>query len=223
MKLTGGGVATLLLLGGVWSATAITIDNPGFEAPDTAATDTPPDGWTVSGTGGSGVWDITTHFPGTYLPTTAPDGSSQVAYLSLGGRGTAAYLSQVLTANLEDNTLYSLSGYVGHPKGFAVGTIYEVSLYAGVNLLASQSGTGPNGDFEAFSFDFDSTGSAYVGQQLEIRLGSNKDQTVFDTIALGSEPLNGNQGPTSVPDSGLTLALLGMGMMGLGQFRRMVK
>ncbi len=112
--------------------------------------------------------------------------------------------------------MYSLSGYVGHPLGFASGTIYTVSLYAGGNLLTSLSGTGPDGNFEAFSFDFDSTGSAYVGQQLEIRLGGNKAQTVFDTIQLNSDS-------PRVPDSGTTLALLGMAMLGLGQIRRMMK
>lgn len=146
-------------------------------------------------------------------PNTSPDGS-QIGYLSLGPHpGVPSGLSQTLPTLLAANTVYDLSGYVGHPLGFrddGAGnlTIYTVSLYAGSNLLNSITGTGPEASFDLFNLIYIS-GSAFVGSPLEIRLESNQAQTGFDAISL-----------TAVPDGGLTALLLGMSMMGLGWMHR---
>jgi hypothetical protein len=198
-------------------ATAITILNDSFEAPVTGTTFTPPDNWNVFG-GGAGVWNIN-DFPAGFWTVSAPDGK-QIAFVSSAPHpGSPAGLSQVLSDSLVANTLYHLSGFVGHPIGFdtsdgtATGapTIYTASLYAGGILLGSTSGTGPSGSFTTFNLFFDSTGSALVGQALEVRLESNQAQTGFDKIALDA---------SAVPDGGVTIMLLGMSLTGLGWMRR---
>jgi hypothetical protein len=57
-----------------------------------------------------------------------------------------------------------LTGQVGHPIGFGAttGTLHSVELLAGTNVLASISGTGPEGSFTPFQVAFDSTGSPFV-------------------------------------------------------------
>jgi len=200
-------------------ATSITILNAGFESPDTTSVTTPPTSWNVSG-GGAGVWDINA-FPAGFWSVGAPEGT-QIAFISSAPHpGTAAALSQVLGDSLLANTIYTLSGYVGHPIGFdtsdgtpgGLPTIYTASLYAGGNLLGSTSGTGPSGTFTTFNLNFDSTGSAFVGLALEVRLESNQAQTGFDAISLQAQ---------GVPDGGLTIMLLGMSMTGLVWMRRKV-
>ena len=71
------------------------------------------------------------------------------------------------------------------------GTVYTVSLLAGTNVLASTSGTGPEGSFATFSVTFNSNGSSFLGQSLEIVL-LTRAQTAFDAIAL--------TGQSSVPE-----------------------
>ncbi len=196
-------------------ATSITILNSGFEAPNTGTISSPPNNWTVFG-GGAGVWDIN-NFPAGFWMAAAPEGD-QIAYVSdAPSPGSPAGLSQVLSDFLAANTIYTLSGFVGHPSGggvdYSIGTIYTASLYAGGNFLGSTSGTGPAGSFTTFNLNFDSTGSAFLGLALEIRLESNQAQTGFDAIALDAQ---------SVPDGGLTLLLLGMSMTGLCWMRRRI-
>jgi len=220
-KFVGSGIAALVLASNLSSATEISIQNPGFEQPDTTSTGTPPAFWDVTG-GTAGVWDISTWFPGVYFSsTTAPDGSSQVAYLALGPRpGSPATLSQVLSASLAADTVYTLSGYVGHPLGFAGSgastTIWTAALYAGNQLLASVQGNGPEGSLAPFSFTWDSTGSSFVGQTLQIKLQTSLAQTVFDTISLDAAR-------KSVPETGFTLTLLFMGLLALNHVRRTLK
>lgn len=217
MKKTLGSVFAVLMLGFPLQvqASSITILNAGFESPTTGSTATPVTSWTLLGGGGGGTWNIISYTLG-YWTVPAPQGM-QVAWLSDAPHpGTPATLSQVLGAVLTANTVYTLSGYVGHPIGFATidgtpggaPTIYTASLYAGTNLLASTSGTGPSGTFAPFSFVFNSAGSPFIGQALQIQLSSNQAQTSYDAISL------------TTPDGGMTVLLLGMGLASLGLIRR---
>jgi len=197
-------------------AAAVPILNAGFEDPATAFVAKPIANWTDMG-GGAGVWNINAN-GAPYWTVPAPEGN-QIAYVSDGPApsSTAASISQVLSTSLAANTLYTLSGQVGHPIGFGTGTIWTASLYAfdggsTHTLLDSISGTGPEGSFTGFSLLFDSTGSAYVGESLEIQLASNHAQTGFDQIALDAQ---------SVPEAGtLSLMLFGLGLAGLAILRR---
>ena len=171
---------------------SILIVNPGFESPTDSQGDGVgggPTGWDFTG-GGAGVWNISSS---PFWTVPAPEGN-QVGYVAEPGAGSAT-MSQVLAATLQANTIYSLIGQVGQPIGFAspngVDTIYTVELFAGTNFLASTSGTGPEGSFAPFLVSFDSTGSAHIGQSLQIRLSSSQAQTAFDAIALEDSPIAG--------------------------------
>ncbi|MFN0051800.1 MAG: hypothetical protein ACKV0T_06395 [Planctomycetales bacterium] len=78
--------------------------------------------------------------------------------------------------------------------GSTHGTEYTVALLAGGTPLASTTGTGPEGSFDAFELTFDSTGSGLVRRLLEIRLSSNHAQSAFDHLALTGTDL------TTVPE-----------------------
>ena len=202
-------------------AYSITILNAGFESPITTTTFSPADNWTITagGAGQAGVWNIVDWepIPGGYWgnttpPNTPPEGK-QIGFLSLGpDPGIPSGMSQVLSGKLQANTKYNLSGFVGHPLGFATLTQWTVSLYAGLGLLGTISGNGPEADFAKFNLSVDSTlFPLLVGQNLEVRLESNKAQTGFDRLSLAAN---------AVPDGGVTALLLGMGMTGLSWMRR---
>jgi len=200
-------------------AASIPILNAGFENPtDDGSNPRAINDWTSSQANEAGIWNIN-QYPYGFWNVNAPEGN-QIAFISVAPHvGVANTISQVLGATLSANSVYHLSGYVGHPLGYDTSdgtptgtpTVYTVALWANGNLLNSLSGTGPAGSFTTFDLAFDSTGSAFVGQTLEIRLSSNQAQTGFDAIAL------------SVPDGGMTAMLLGIGLLGLGWVRRMVK
>jgi len=231
--------AAVLLLGigwcGVASAAPVPIVNPSFELPDMdlVGCNTLPDtatcttfgvgvgsavGWTTSGSGG-GVWDIN-NFSAGFWTVGAPDGD-QIGWLAPAppNPSAPAGFSQVLSAVLQANTVYTLTGFAGHPTGFP--TTYSAELYAGGNLLASVSDTGPQGNFESFSLPFNSSSSPFVGQPLEIRLTTGGPQTGFDSIALDAvtnqiEPVP-EPGPVQpIPEPGTWLLL----STGVGVFIR---
>ncbi len=161
------------------AADVITIINPSFEDPALQDDEVigNVNGWVIDGTGG-GTWNINTS---SYWNTPAPDGN-QVGYATDSSFVGPASLTQDLSVSLLANSTYSLDAYVGHPIGFA--TQYSIDLLAGGNILASVSGTGPEGSFQLISFNFNSAGSAFVGQTLGIRLYSADAQTAFDAISL---------------------------------------
>ncbi|MFA7003312.1 MAG: hypothetical protein WC429_04675 [Verrucomicrobiia bacterium] len=196
-------------------AIPITVFNAGFEAPAVGLTSTPPANWTVSG-GGAGVWNINAS-PLGYWTVPAPEGN-QIGFVSSApSPGSPATLSQVLSTALAADTIYTLSGFVGHPIGYDSGTLYSTSLYAGGNLISSMSTAGPAGTFAPFNLVYNSSGSAFIGQALEIRLGSSQAQTAFDAISLNAQ---GASGGGSVSEGGLTILLLGMSLTSLGWIRR---
>jgi hypothetical protein len=98
-----------------------------------------------------------------------------------------------MSATLEADTRYTLAGWAGHPIGYGSSpdpdTTYTVELLAGSVVLASTTGTGPEGTFAPFAVTFESTGSPLVGQTLGVRLTSSKPQTGFDGIMLDATPV----------------------------------
>ena len=188
----------------------IPIANAGFEDPMTTSfTNGGATGWTLSGTGG--VWNIN-NAPLGFWTVPAPEGN-QIGWLSTAAGGGPSSYSQILSASLQANADYTLTGSVGHPLGFGStpdpDTVYTVTLLAGGNVLASISGTGPEATFAAFTLNFNSAGSAFVGQTLEIHLASSQPQTGFDDIRL-------QEAVIPEPSSAL---LLGIGALSIAGWR----
>lgn len=225
MQRGSGALLSLLVLVAGTRADFVPIVNPGFENPADPVFNTGPIvGWTISGSG-AGVWNIN-DAPLGFWSTTAPEGK-QIGYV---GRelptppGTPASISQTLSFALQADTTYTLTGQVGHPIGFGGSpdpdTVYTIELLAGANVLNSISGTGPEGTFTPFSLAFNSAGSSFLGQALQIRLSSNKAQTGFDDLRLeSSTPLVGVPEPSSL----LLTFLGGCGVIAATRRRRRVQ
>lgn len=211
MRTTAAAWLTACLVWGgtpaVGEAVPVPIANPGFEDPVTATVAVSIGSWTTI-TGVSGVWNVNDYDPGPFWTSSdpAPEGK-QVAFVSAAPLpGAPSTISQILADSVLANSLYTLTGYIGHPIGFGTtpdpDTVYTVGLFANNTELASiPSVTGPEGTFVPFTLTFDSTGSGLVGQLLEIRLSSSQPQTAFDAIGLNVE---------AVPEPG-SLALLALG------------
>jgi hypothetical protein len=132
-----------------------------------------------------------------------PNGS-QIAW-SNGGT-----ISQTLSATLQANTKYTLGAYVGRRQKVAFPG-YNIELYAGGNLLASNNSVTPaEGTFAPVTVSYTSGISVTPGQALEIRLTSQTGtnaQTNFDLITLDASP---------IPEPSAILGLLGFGLLGIG-------
>ncbi len=168
-------------------------------------------GWTLTGVSG-GVWNINAN-PSGYFPADAAPEGNQIGFLA-GTYGTGpSSFSQVLSATLANNTLYTLTGEVGHPSDQVNGSfdaVITVELLAGTNVLASMNPIGPQGSFAPFTLTFNSGVSAYAGLPLQIVLSSNQPQSDFDNLAL-----DGSAVP--LPP---TVLLLASGLLGLGLMRQ---
>jgi len=129
----------------------------------------------------------------------APNGN-QIAY-SNGGT-----ISQTLSGTLQTNTVYTLRAFVGNRLSVNFPG-YNIQLYAGGNLLASNSSVTPaDGTFAPVTVSYTSGISVAPGQALGIRLTSNGVQTNFDNITLDA---------ASIPEPSAILGLLGFGLLGI--------
>jgi hypothetical protein len=192
-------------------AALLTVANNSFETPIVTA----PSGF-ISSTGSVGGWTFTGGQQGFANPVAAhnaggswygpsptiPNGN-QVAW-SNGGT-----ISQTLSATLQANTIYTLGAYVGNRLSLNFPG-YNIGLYAGGNLLASNSGVTPaDGTFAPVTVSYTSGISVTPGQALEIRLTSLsgfQGQTNFDNITLDA---------ASIPEPSAILGLLGFGLLGI--------
>jgi hypothetical protein len=195
-------------------AALITVANNSFEAPII----TVPQGFITVSSGTSNNWTFTggtqqgfanpvaAHNAGGSWygssPGIIPDGN-QVAW-SNGGT-----ISQTLSGTLQTNTVYTLSAFVGNRLSVNFPG-YSIGLYAGGNLLASNSGVTPaDGTFAPVTVSYTSGISVTPGQALEIRLTSLsgfQGQTNFDNITLDA---------ASIPEPSAILGLLGFGLLGI--------
>ncbi|MCK9374877.1 MAG: PEP-CTERM sorting domain-containing protein [Syntrophobacterales bacterium] len=198
--------ALTFVVAGTALATSITIDNYSFETPtlaDGAATTGSISGWTLSPSGGGGVWNPTiADYPGG-----VPDGSN-VAYVFQ----AAETISQITSATVTPNYKYSLQVYVGNDK-IPVGdyTIQLVAHGATDVVLASATGTPPTGYFDLVDVpSYTATDPDQYGKPIEIKLLSSSWRLHFDDVQLDG---------TTVPLPS-TMLLLGSGLVGLGLLRR---
>ena len=126
--------------------------------------------------------------------------------------GASASNAQVPSDTLQDNSLYTLTGQVRHPIGFGAppdpATVYTVEFLAGNTMVSVIMGTGQEGAFFPFQLTFDSTGSPFLGQALQVRLSSGKSQTAFDDILLDVVT------PTADVPEPSTLFLVATGVLG---------
>jgi len=163
----------------------ILVRNPGFEEPelpDGEWTETSGLYWTlgyydnfldppewIPGDGNGGVWD-----PDTGSGFTDEAFAGENAAWAASAVGLDAGLTQVLDAELEENTAYELSVQIGNPfyNESEVTAQYRLELLAGGVLLASDTGDSPlAGVWEARSLNYDSADdSDLIGEPLEIRL-----------------------------------------------------
>ena len=188
------------------NADLLPIVNAGFESPPTTTFNAGPiTGWTISGSG-AGVWNINND-PLGFWNVHAPEGN-QIAFVSPSDNPGPAAISQTLADTLQANTVYTLSAEVGQPNGFT--PTFTIELLAGSNVLASFSGTGPQGSFQKYQVSFDSAGSPFLGESLGIRLESSQAQTGFDEVTL-----NATSATAAVPEPSSRTMVLSLGALGL--------
>ena len=185
------------------NATSVNIINHSFESQVLA------DGTWTSGSGQMFGWSQSTG--GVINPTTAnfsnsvPDGNNS-AWLNSGSA------TQTLSALLTANMAYTLKVDVGDRKD-SIFPGYRVSLWAGNNLLASESALVPNDGFLTSTVNYTVlTGNPYLGQALKIELHSNGIQVNFDNVRLDVSPV-------PEPET-YVLMLAGLGLVGVAARRR---
>ena len=196
-------LAAASLAGMSANAASVYIVNHSFESQVLA------DGYWTSGSGQMSGWSQSTG--GVINPTTAnfsnpvPDGNN-TAWLN------SASATQTLSAVLTSNMAYTLMVDVGDRKdGNFPG--YSVSLWAGNNLLASESSLVPNDGFLTSTVNYTAlAGNPFLGQALMIELHSNGIQVNFDNVRLDVSPV-------PEPDT-YALMLAGLGLVGFAARRR---
>ena len=193
-------------------ATPVFIENPGFEDPilgDDAWQYGIP-GW--KRTGVAGVWNPRN----SKLDTGFPENGNNVAWVATGGS-----IYQELRHALAANTELTLSVDVGWRLDFSIPS-YDVQLWAGNNLLVSESSTPlVHGEFVNLLLFYEVTDldDSYLGEQIKIVLsqtGTGGNQVNFDNVWFSN-------GPTSPVPEPSTMFLLGSGLLGLGHFIRKKK
>jgi hypothetical protein len=143
-------------------------------------------GWVFSAGSGSQTGGTT---DGAFAPTTSsynpvPSYATTAGFLGWGPHytqtATIETFSQVLTATLQASTIYQFTGYYGSSLNNGYSTYSSdatpfVELLAGSTVIASANLTTPptQGSFDSWTLNYNSTGSSYVGDTLEIVLGLN--------------------------------------------------
>ena len=187
-------VAFALVLGtGTGWAALVPISDAGFETPGAAAGGTgslSATAWVVSSAGGVFYPNSVTEYS-----QPVPEGH-QVGFVNSG------VINQILTATLQANSVYTLSGYIGNRSDFGFNSA-TVALFVGNsgNTSFTQLGslviTAPSaGTFATWSFDYTSP-SSIPGTEtgdLVISLGgpNSGSQVNYDEISLSyvPEPVN---------------------------------
>jgi hypothetical protein len=192
-------------------AASIFIANNSFENPVI----TNPSGFNTVSSGTSNNWTFTGGPQGFANPVAAHNagGSWYGPSPTINGNQVAwsngGTISQTLSATLQTNTVYTLGAFVGNRLSLNFPG-YNIGLYAGGNLLVSNSGVTPaDGTFAPVNVSYTSGISVTPGQQLEIRLTSLTGlnaQTNFDNITLDA---------ASIPEPSAILGLLGFGLLGI--------
>jgi hypothetical protein len=211
-------VVTLTCFAGAagW-ASSITITNPSFEDPASGAIQNGvATGWLVSN-GNAGTWNPTG------FVNAVPDGNQ---VLFVGYVGGAAEVSQTLANNLQANTDYTLTFYLGRRTDLTLSN-YSVALMANGNTLASDTGgTAAAGDF-VFRQIFWQSGANPAGLNSPLEIDINATgldglgggaQAEFDQFTLTAVPTGGG-GPSPTPEPA-SMALMGAGLVLLGVLRR---
>ena len=205
-------------------ATPITIANHDFEMPTlalgafTVKSDADPiPGWTISGSSTSPSGVGVSHGT-TIVGTNGPQTAFVVSSIEI---------SQALADTLAVDTLYTLEVdiYNRGDAGLSDFLGYVFQLFADGNLLAEDNSSviPAVGTWGTSTLIFDSTGSPFVGDALEIKLAPILDpqRSVIDidNVRLNGEVIDGPGPGPSVPEP-TTLLLLGLGLAGLGFARK---
>lgn len=164
-------------------------------------------GWTITPGSGSGSSAGTQHFFEDISPL-AIDGD-QVAYLNDGA------ISQLLGVNLEANTIYNLSLYVGDrtTPGFDIAGL-GIDLLAGGSVLTGGEATFspdpiPEGEWSLYTYKYFSNAA---GGELGISLSSSAKSVQFDAVTLTATS------PVPEPHT-YAMFLAGLGLFGLAKRR----
>ena len=151
-------------------------------------------------------WNFT-GFVSTYHPTTTEISGGVPDGVNVASVAANSSIWQTLGTTLTGNTIYSLKVGVGERTDIP-SPGYVVSLFAGVNLLASESSqTLISGSFVTSTIIYNASAvDPYLGQALTIQMsvGGITNQTEFDNVRLDATA-------TGAPEPG-TFGFLGLGV-----------
>jgi hypothetical protein len=169
------------------SAVQILINNPSFESPALGSggyQSSPPVGWTaVNGQPTMFYWNPGSTYPNSYLTSPPPNGQQ---IMVLGDNNRAGMITQNLGVNLQPNTTYTLTYWVGSRLDIPRGD-YEVRLLAdGVVLASDHRGyVTPQGIFEQRVISYHSGASGGGMLSIDIRgTGYTNVNGVFGQILI---------------------------------------